>query len=533
MKDRSEDNINLEGPSLFEIYNLSDDKKDIFFNKFPAVHCYYGATVIDDVNDPSDHCHNHTGDDNRKGSNKVLECGIRDGGNEQCGNISFDGVEHSLSCPHVAHRCCKNRGVEFENPDWENGSRCSFTCNDEKEEEGFRSRNYFENFHIKLHELLTAAKDDNIDSLTYFMKNVKTPRFRAPFLYENKNFCTEDFKLEANKETLEHFYLKTMPWLLMKELMEHCSIENCDADIVTVEWVQKWITSEGRLDKKMDPIKLCNWVQSHYTSCKEKNELLMITANGNDKPVMTSMGDPTTIHASHKNMWITMNCSHLQSEPINSDVIPGFKNHCETILWKTQNDGAFRTFMIAIIKYLRNIDATMSIEDVLNSEVVKNFKVEALNRYCTVYSSNMYEQLLALSDKDGNKFTPRMLTHFTDFCIAKCNHNGTINPLFDVFIGDRVAESELRVLTPSMQLFSPEQRFIDQTIHLGDWFKYSQVSNFWDRNPNLKINKIAIKMGIKINDYLTKLQKKTKIWNLMDDDLCTVDGQMIRADTKA
>lgn len=371
--------------------------------------------------------------------------------------------------------------------------------------------------------------------MTYFNKTFKTPRFRAPGVYENANFCSHDFTKEANTHTLEHYYLKTLPWLLMKDLMEHCSTHDCHAQILTVSWVQKWITSEGRLDKKLEPIKLCNWVQGHFTSCMENNAVQMVAADGTPFPVMTTKGDPTKMDAAHENMWKILNCKHLPMEPIttsaNADVVPGYRTHCETNLWKKANDGAFLNFMKATVKHLRNTDTTMNIEEILSSSEIQTLKNDALSQYCSVFSKKIYEQLLSLTTKDGKNFTPRMLTHFIDFCESKCNHNGKINPLFDVFVGDKVAESQTEIMTPTMQLYSPENRTTTEE-QLSEWYKYSQKSTFWDRHPNYNRRKIAIKMGIKINDYLRKLQKKTKLWNYLDETSCIVDGQTIRTETK-
>lgn len=534
----SDEMIAEHGPSLLNVDQLSTAQKDVFWNKFPVLHCYNGAALLDDVNNQFDQCQEHTNNssyDIFHGSNMIVECGQREEGYEQCGNVNFDGVEHQLSCPHTAHRCCSNRGAEFKNSFWTTGNRCSFTCHNDDEVQGFRSRDFFESFHTRAHEILSEAKEEGVDSYTFFNKTFKTPRFRAPGVYENTNFCVQDFKKEANSATLEHYYLKTMPWLLMKDLMEHCSKNECHSESLTVNWIKKWATSEGRLGKKIDPSKLCTWVQDHFTSCMENNAIQMIAADGTPFPVMTSKGDPTKMEDIHKNMWTILNCNHLPMEPItnhpNSDVIPGYRNHCETVMWQRANDGAFLTFMKSTVQYLRNTDVTLNIEDILNSEGIRTLKNQALASYCSVFSKKIYEQLLALTTNDGQHFTPRMLTHFIDFCESKCMHTGQVNPLFDVNVGDKVAESQTDILTPTMDLFSPEQRN-ENDEQLSQWYKYSQKSTFWDKHPNYNRRKIAIKMGIKINDYLRKLQKKTKLWNYLDEDSCVVDGVTIKEETK-
>lgn len=84
-------------------------------------------------------------------------------------------------------------------------------------------------------------------------------------------------------------------------------------------------------------------------------------------------------------------------------------------------------------------------------------------------------------------------------------------------------------MTPAAFMFSPEWRSLTGN-QLSSWFPYAQDETWWEKHKHYKIRKVAIKMGIKIDKYLTALQGKVKTWQSVNTETCS--GPIIDEDSK-
>lgn len=487
--------------------------------------------------------------------NKVMYCdNSRTGGYQQCGNITHNDKTFTMNCPFEQHKCCANMGG-FNNfasvpTDGDTNYRCSFSCHTEDYhvdgDETFTGSSFVQKFYDQAKKILADAHAATKSPIDHFQATYKMPRYNnGNVFFTSSDFCGTDFTNVANRELFTHLFVETLPYIMFRDLMNYCTepanAVECNYETITIVQVKKiamddyeedLLSSKHFYNKYHNLQKVCNVLKQKFDDCKTVQSTTITNSDGSVFPILTVEADPTKFDASQREIWRKLNCDHLPTESGSVDQ-PGYKHHCYNQKWETAKKGAYNKFLENVIDSLKKEHSLSSADFLVKPEVI-NFKQETMQQYCSVFSQQIYQNLSEFSTTNNtNPFKPSQMTNFIDFCQAKCMHFAGTNPLYGIYSGEAISTSQLRVLGPKPDLYSPISRNTDSASSiLMNWATTSQQQTFWSTYPNFERRKVAIKMGIKIRDYLETLQGKIKTWATLSENHCGLQSGLIETATR-
>ena len=477
----------------------------------------------------------------------------RPNGFHQCGTTTQNGTPFALHCPFEGQKCCTNLGAYRANDPINTSTgdadyRCSFDCTPANvyanaEAETFNGNDFVDRFHAKAVEILNLAKANDQSSFDYYINNYKIPRTNGADVFFNEdNFCNESFNKNENRDLFKHVFTSTLPWVMFKDVMSHCSQpgnaaecypSNGDMSKLAVKRVamDNFVTDLGNnkhyFTKYHDLQQVCLTLKAKFSMCSDSQLTTITNAEGTVHPILNVINDPTAYHPVHKDIWIRLNCDHLPVEGDSTDV-PGFRNHCNNKRWEEAQKGAYNVFLEKIIDALRR-EHSLNYDAFIAEEHVIAIKNQAMAQYCANFSNQIYQELLDVtttSSTNPKPFKPSQMSNFVDFCQAKCMHYANTGVFYSVDASNTAIVSQRRVLEVKLDLFSPLVR----AVHLSDWASVSQQQTYWTQFPSQRRRKVAIKMGIRIREYLTKLQGR--IMAFQEPTTCTLEAGIVHEESK-
>ena len=396
----------------------------------------------------------------------------RPNGFHQCGTTTQNGTPFALHCPFEGQKCCTNLGAYRANDPINTSTgdadyRCSFDCTPANvyanaEAETFNGNDFVDRFHAKAVEILNLAKANDQSSFDYYINNYKIPRTNGADVFFNEdNFCNESFNKNENRDLFKHVFTSTLPWVMFKDVMSHCSQpgnasecypSNGDMSKLAVKRVamDNFVTDLGNnkhyFTKYHDLQQVCLTLKAKFSMCSDSQLTTITNAEGTVHPILNVINDPTAYHPVHKDIWIRLNCDHLPVEGDSTDV-PGFRNHCNNKRWEEAQKGAYNVFLEKIIDALRR-EHSLNYDAFIAEEHVIAIKNQAMAQYCANFSNQIYQELLDVtttSSTNPKPFKPSQMSNFVDFCQAKCMHYANTGVFYSVDASNTAIVSQRRV----------------------------------------------------------------------------------------
>jgi len=268
------------------------------------------------------------------------------------------------------------------------------------------------------------------------------------------------------------------------------------------------------------PSNVCNYMKKKTNACYEELAVTEMTESGIYKFVYEANNDPTVWKPHQERLYNMLMCESLESEGGETTGNPSSKEYCMTVGWHNAQDGAFKTFVRQLVKYLKGERVTVNQHDTLVDTHVLKIRNQALATYCRYFSGQMYNILEAKADGSESGFKKSQFTNFVSKCQAQCVHHAGKSPLVDPYLSETVKGTDMDVMVPAVSLFNPAFRagVTDRVGVVGaDYDKYGVISDsmdYWATHPRANPKTVMNKIGIKLNEYLKRMQRKSLGWSL-------------------